>query len=156
MGETFASSTKTTLQVPVLFSEDWFALVSTPIKIADAMRIPKAKKALDSEYYKLEIKKKAWELKSVRERSCVEQEARDNDKEVHFGTIMPFCHLVSSHCPKGLTRAESYSGVTMFGTKRDTSLSFPNREPQPVISARLSSWMPLHGCPAMMDSPPLR
>lgn len=64
-------------------SNDWHAMVHQPIPIPKAMRIPKAKEAVDAEWSKLE-NKRAWDLDSVRERQDVKDEAIKLGKAIHF------------------------------------------------------------------------
>ena len=53
---------------------DQFALVHTPIQIGKAMRIPKAKKAVDDEWEAHE-QKKTWNVSKVRPKAEVIAEA---------------------------------------------------------------------------------
>ncbi len=76
-------------------SEDYHAMVHTPIDISKAMKIPKAKEAVDAEWNKL-IKKKAWLYSTVRPRREVQDQAIAEGREVHFGTLMDLCHLKHS------------------------------------------------------------
>ena len=52
-------------------SDTYFALVHTPVDISKAMKIPKARTALNKEWSKLQDQLKAWDLSSVCERSQV-------------------------------------------------------------------------------------
>ena len=45
-------------------SDEWFALVHTPIPMPKAMQIPDAKKAVDKEWLKL-VTKRAWFLEQL-------------------------------------------------------------------------------------------
>ena len=74
-----------------LVSCEWMAMVHTPVKMSDAMKIPKAKEALDNEWDKLGIKN-AWDLKTVRPRQQVIKDAKKNNVTVHVGNIMELCH----------------------------------------------------------------
>ena len=64
-------------------SEEFWALVHTPIAIDKALQIPAAGEALEKEWKKLEGRK-AWLLNSVREYDEVESEARKENRSVHF------------------------------------------------------------------------
>ena len=72
-------------------SADWFALVHTPVSIPSAMKIPAAKEAIDKEWQKL-IDLRAWTTETVREKREVMEEARQQKKKVHFGSLMDLCH----------------------------------------------------------------
>ena len=47
---------------------------------------------MDKEWTKLE-KQKAWLLNTVRLKSEVRAEARNTKTPVHFGSLMPLCHI---------------------------------------------------------------
>ena len=49
-------------------SSEWYALIHTPLSHKEALRIPKAKSALQEAWDKLGKKRKAWILESVMER----------------------------------------------------------------------------------------
>ena len=57
-------------------SSEWFALVHTPVPMSKAMKIPKAREAVDKEWHKLEVLQKAWDVSKVRERADVIREAK--------------------------------------------------------------------------------
>ena len=67
-----------------------YALVHTPIPIKKAMGMPPAAAALEAEWKKLEDKR-AWLLPKVRSKKVVMQEARQQGKTVHFGSLMDLC-----------------------------------------------------------------
>ena len=69
---------------------DWFANVHAPIPIPVAMKIPKAKAALDKEWAKLEAKS-TWNTATVRPRAEVIAECRRTGKKAHFGSLMDLC-----------------------------------------------------------------
>ena len=71
-------------------SEDYWAMVHTPIPIPRALTMPRAREALDKEWNKL--RGKAWREEDVRERDDVEREANLKGLEVHFATLMDLCH----------------------------------------------------------------
>ena len=64
-------------------SEEFWALVHTPIAIDKALQIPAAREALEKEWKKLEGRK-AWLLNTVREYDEVESEARKGNRSVHI------------------------------------------------------------------------
>ena len=64
-------------------SEEYWALVHTPIAIDKALKIPAARAALEKEWKKLEGRT-AWLLNTVREYDDVESEARKQNRNVHF------------------------------------------------------------------------
>ena len=57
-----------------------------------AMKIPAAKAAVDKEWEKLE-KIPAWNLRKVRSKKEVSDEARTKGAKVHFASLMDMCHL---------------------------------------------------------------
>ena len=71
-------------------SEEYYALVHTPIPLKKAMQIPKAKQALDDEWDKLG--KKAWDVSKVQPMAKVKEDAKRRGKEVHFATLQALCH----------------------------------------------------------------
>ena len=56
------------------------------------MKIPAAKEAVDKEWEKLEMIP-AWDLKQVRNKSEVIDEARKESRKIHFASLMDLCHL---------------------------------------------------------------
>ena len=56
------------------------------------MKIPAAKTAVDKKWEKLE-QIPAWDLKKVRSKSEVIDEARTKGAKVHFASLMDICHL---------------------------------------------------------------
>ena len=73
-------------------SNEWFALVHTPVSIQKAKSSPEGRAALEKEWKKLEDKH-AWDLKSVRERAAVIKEATSKHTTVHFWRLdaaMPY------------------------------------------------------------------
>ena len=66
-------------------------MVHQPIPIPEAMKILKAKEAVDAEWTKL-ANKRAWDLESVRGRQDVKDEAIKQGKATHFGGLMDMCH----------------------------------------------------------------
>ena len=91
-------------------SDEWFALIHTPVPMAKALKIPDAKKAVDKEWDKL-VTKGAWDLKSVRPKQDVIDEAIAKGKTVHFGALMDLCHEKHSELPPD---QRSYKGRVVF------------------------------------------
>ena len=60
--------------------------------MAQAMKTPAAKAAVDKEWEKLE-KIPAWDKTNVRNKSDVIDEARKEGRKVHFASLMGLCHL---------------------------------------------------------------
>ena len=56
------------------------------------MKIPDAKAAVDKQWKKLETIP-AWQLKKVKSKKDVIQEAQNNNNKVHFASLMDSCHL---------------------------------------------------------------
>jgi len=92
-------------------SDEWFALVHTPIPMPKAMKIPKAKEAVDAEWDKLAIKKKAWDVNTVMARADVEAKAKREGKHVHFGSLMDLCHEKHSELDISMRK---YKGRVVF------------------------------------------
>ena len=72
-------------------SDNYYALVHTPVDMKRAMQIPDAKKAVDKEWQKL-IDKTAWDYDSVRPKADVIAESKRLKKKAHFGSLMDLCH----------------------------------------------------------------
>ena len=69
-----------------------YNLVHKFIPMAQAMKIPAAKAAVDKEWEKLE-NISAWNLTKVQSKKQVIDEARTKDAKVHFALLMDMCHL---------------------------------------------------------------
>ena len=67
-------------------------LVYKFIPMPQAMKIPAAKAAVDKEWEKLE-KISAWNLRKVKSKKEVIDEARTTGAKVHFASLMDICHL---------------------------------------------------------------
>ena len=76
------------------------------MKIDKAMRIPRAKKAVNDEWEALE-QLLAWDIKTARPRAEVEAEAIRKKKKFHFGSLMDLCH--EKHSEKNLPDAERFT-----------------------------------------------
>ena len=98
------------IQSKGLRSNDFWALVHTPVKPADIRRIPAAKDDVDEEFTKL-FDKTSWDFSTVREKSDVKNEALKNKTTVHFGSIMELCHVKHSQLEAKYHR---YKGRTVF------------------------------------------
>ena len=69
-----------------------YNLVHKFMLVPQAIKIPAAKAAVDKGWDKLE-KISAWNLKKVRSKSEVIDEARTNGAKVHFASLVDICHL---------------------------------------------------------------
>ena len=69
-----------------------YNLVHKFIPMPQAMKIPAAKAAVDTEWEKME-KISAWNLTKVRSKKDVIEEAGTNGAKVHFASPMDMCHL---------------------------------------------------------------
>ena len=69
-----------------------YKLVPKFILIAQAMKIPDAKAAVDKEWKKLETVP-AWQLEKVKSKKEVILEAQRDKMKVHFATLMDICHF---------------------------------------------------------------
>ena len=83
-----------------------YNLVHKFIPMPEAMKIPAAKAAVDKEWDKLE-KIPAWDLTKVRNTSEVIDEARKEDRKVHFASLMDLCHLKNAELE---TKHQKYKG----------------------------------------------
>ena len=91
-------------------SDEWFAMVHTPVPISKALKMPKAKEAVDAEWKKL-WNKKAWLVETVQPRAKVIERAMKQGKSVHFGELMDLCHEKHSELP---IHMRSYKGRVVF------------------------------------------
>ena len=91
-------------------SPEWLACVHTPVPIGKALKIPKAREALDTEWDKLE-RKKAWDVTRVAPRAKVIRDAKARGVSVHFGSLMDLCHLKNSQMGEEFW---SYKGRIVF------------------------------------------
>ena len=83
--------------------------------ISQAMKIPDAKAAVDTEWEKLE-KMPAWQLNKVQSKKDVILEAQKEKTNVHFATLMEICHLKKTRIwnqSTNNTKDESFSEVTL-------------------------------------------
>lgn len=80
-------------------SGEWLVLVHTPVTIQDAMRIPGAKAAIDTEWQTL-WKKGIWDASTVREKDGVIREARTQSRTVNIGKVIPLCFIKNSQLPE--------------------------------------------------------
>ena len=70
-------------------------LVHKFIPMPQAMKIPDAKAAVDTECQNLETIP-AWDVKKVKSKKRVMKEAPKNNNKVHFGALMDLGHLKNS------------------------------------------------------------
>ena len=75
----------------------------TPVDVGKAQKIPKAKAAIQKEWHKLGVQKRAWDVDAVRPRAEVEAEAIREGKTVHFGSLSSLCHIKHSELHEGLS-----------------------------------------------------
>ena len=89
-------------------------MVHTPIPIPQAMKIPKARDAVQAEWDKL-VRKKAWDVTTVRPRQSVIDEANKENTKVHFGSLMDLCHEKHSELNHGKPSDQrTYKGQVVF------------------------------------------
>ena len=69
-----------------------YNLVHKFLPMTQAMKIPAAEAAVDTEWEKSE-KIPAWNLTKVRSKNEVIDEARTKGAKVHFASLMDICHL---------------------------------------------------------------
>ena len=77
---------------------DAVAMVTRPVGKKELLANPKAQASLDVEWEKL-IKKKAWDMLSVREWEDVSCEAKKKNKQVHVGKVFEICVEKGSELP---------------------------------------------------------
>ena len=118
-------------------SEEFWALVHTPIAIDKALQIPAAREALEKEWKKLEGRK-PWLLNSVREYDEVESEARKENRSVHLGQVMQLCHEKHSELQKAV---REFKGRIVFrgDIVRDESGCFAVFSEQGTSASHLSA-----------------
>ena len=83
-----------------------YNLVQKLIPMPQAMKIPEAKTAVDKEWEKLD-KISSWNLRKVRNKSEVIDEARTKGIKVHFASLMDICHLKNAELE---TKHQKYKG----------------------------------------------
>ena len=71
-----------------------------------ALKIPDAKAAVETEWEKLEMIL-AWQLTKVRSKKEVIDEARTKGAEVHFASLMDICHVENAELE---TKHQKYKG----------------------------------------------
>ena len=91
-----------------------FAMVHLPVPMEKAMRIPKAKEAVDKEWNALaNPKRPAWDLSKVKPRAEVIAQANKENRSVHFGSLMDLCH--EKHSEFNLLAGDKiYKGRVVF------------------------------------------
>ena len=80
------------------------------IPMAQAMKIPAVKAAVDKEWEKLE-KISAWNLTKVRSKKDVIDEARKSGATVHFASLMDICYLKNAELE---AKHQKYKGPFVF------------------------------------------
>ena len=66
-------------------------MVHTPVPMSKALKIPKAKEAVDKEWDKL-IKRDSWDYTSVVSKSEIKERAQSQGFKVHCGSLMDLCY----------------------------------------------------------------
>ena len=86
-----------------------FACVAEPVPLGIALSIPEANAATQKEW-DLQSARRVWDMKSVREKRVVTDDARAAGTTVHFGQISPLCFRKHSEI-KSMTK---YKGRVVF------------------------------------------
>ena len=90
-------------------SFEYLGLVARPVKPAEILTNPKARRAVEDEWEKLR-KVRTWLEEAVREYDEVCAEALLNKEEVHFGRVFSLCHEKRS---EDLSLSK-YKGLVVF------------------------------------------
>ena len=88
------------------------AMVARPVGRKELLSNPKAQASLDVEWDKL-IKKKAWDMASVREWNDVSAEAKKKGKKAHVGKVFEICVEKGSELPPN-DPLRKFKGRTVF------------------------------------------
>ena len=106
--------TKVARAFPETFQEitEAIAMVARPVGKKELMTDSDAQASLDMEWDKL-IKKKAWDMSTVREWDDVSKEAAKKGKKAHVGKIFEICVEKGSELPKG-NPLRKFKGRTVF------------------------------------------
>ena len=91
---------------------DAIAMVARPVGRKELLANPKAQASLDVEWEKL-LKKKAWDMLSVREWEDVSREAKKKNKKVHVGKVFEICVEKGSELPIN-DPLRKFKGRTVF------------------------------------------
>ena len=104
------------LNKPLQLSEedvhDAIAMVARPVGKKELFANPKAQASLDIDWEKL-MKKKAWDMLSVREWDDVSREAKKKNKKVHVGKVFEICVEKGSETPAN-DPLRKFKGRTVF------------------------------------------
>ena len=76
-------------------SETYWSLIHKQVSIPKALKIPKAKEALDKEWDRLQ-KKRVWIMETVEDKKVVEERCQKQGVECEFCAIMVLCHNKNS------------------------------------------------------------
>ena len=90
-----------------------YSLVHKFIPESQAMKIPDAKAAVETEWEKLE-KLPAWQLTKVRNKNEVLAEARNEGRKGHFASLMDLCHLKNSELDPQFQKYKGRVVLTMI------------------------------------------
>ena len=88
------------------------AMVARPVGRKELLSNPKAQASLDVEWDKL-MKKKAWDMASVREWDDVSSEAKKKGKKAHVGKVFEICVEKGSELPPN-DPLRKFKGRTVF------------------------------------------
>ena len=88
------------------------AMVARPVGRKELIGNPKAQASLDVEWDKL-MKKKAWDMASVREWEEISKEAKKKGKKVHVGKVFEICVEKGSELPAN-DPLRKFKGRTVF------------------------------------------
>ena len=109
------------------------AAVARKVKKAEVDREPKAKAAVDKEYFKLEemphpdgLGKGVWDKATPKEAQSVREDARRRKETVHFGMVAELCFEKGSELPAG-DPLKVYKGRHVF-LKKKTRLSIQHKK----------------------------
>ena len=91
-------------------SPQHYNLVHIFIPVAQAMKIPAAKAAVDKEW-KILKKNSAWNMTKVRSKKQVFDEARTMGAKVHFASLMDICHFKNAELE---AKHQKYKGRVVF------------------------------------------
>ena len=103
-----------------------YSLVHKFVPVPQAMKVPDAGAAVETEWEKLE-KLPAWQLTKVRNKNEVLAEARNEGRKVHFAPLMDLCHLENSELDP---QFQKYKGRVVLTMIQDLMLYFLNKDHQ--------------------------
>ena len=107
-------------------SMTYYSLVHKVIPVPQAMKVPDAGAAVETEWEKLE-KSPAWQLTKVRNKNEVLAEARNDGRKVHFASLLDVCHLKNSELDP---QFQKYKGRVVLTMIQDRMLYLLNKDHQ--------------------------